>query len=76
MAVAKEIRARCAGGTRIAGISCIAALAAGTIGVASAEAAPTVHHQAASDSTSHDGNTQEGAQGDGQGNTQGEPPTP
>ncbi|MFI2765328.1 hypothetical protein ACH5A3_41985 [Streptomyces echinatus] len=56
---------------RIAGISCIAAFAAGTIGVASAEAAPMMQHQAAAYSTSHNGNTQGGAQGDGQGNTQG-----
>ncbi|MBL1110344.1 hypothetical protein JK361_38320, partial [Streptomyces sp. 5-8] len=38
---------------RIAGISCIAALAAGGLGVASAEAAPMVQHHVAAHSTSH-----------------------
>ncbi|MER5855697.1 hypothetical protein ABT131_08750 [Streptomyces sp900105245] len=58
---------------RIAGISCIAALAAGTIGVASAEAAPMVQHQAAAYSTSHDGNNEGGAgyHSNGQGGTLG-----
>ncbi|MGW5285112.1 hypothetical protein ACWERI_37705, partial [Streptomyces collinus] len=38
---------------RIAGISCIAAVAAGTLGVASAEAAPMMNHHSASHASSH-----------------------